>query len=468
MGEMIVLNNKTRIIFLLLFSLILIIHIIPASAAGSCGPTMTWSINGNILSIIGYGEMTSHPWGDSYFTSIEISEGVTFICDSAFEGNRGLRSVVIPDSVETIGNRAFYGCGFYTMSAEITFSSQSRLQHIGSQAFGGYVKLYAEIGSNAAKLLGGFYYPGSDTLLHYWTDSNGVVYLQLENIGNAVGHYDIPEGVEQIGSTAFQSVSSITSVTIPNSVYKIGGYAFANSGITSITIPNSVTQIGESAFSNASNLESVVLSTEISSIPNNLFFGCKNLISITIPQNITSIGKASFYGCTSLTDVYFLTNLVTEIDDDAFLGCNAELCFHTLCETYPTVWAQAKGISVIKSDHNETVSEAIAPTETEAGYTEGSHCSLCGESIIIQKTIPALSDMAVLRLPSSIKTIEENAFEGLACQAIIIPNGCSTIGEKAFAENDNLLYVHIPASITTIADNAFEGCDNVTIFRDED
>ena len=119
--------------------------------------------------------------------------------------------------------------------------------------------------------------------------------------------------------------------------------------------------------------------------------------------------------------------------------------------------------------HTEIViDDAIEPTEINTGLTEGSHCAICNEVIVAQTEIPALYDLSVLQLPVSIKEIGTEAFINIICQAIIIPNGCSAIGEKAFAENDNLIYVHIPASVTEIAYNAFEGCDNVTIFRDED
>ena len=64
--------------------------------------------------------------------------------------------------------------------------------------------------------------------------------------------------VTSIGASAFKNASSLTSVTIGNSVTSIGSFAFSNTGLTSVTIPDSVITIGEGAFKNASSLTSVV------------------------------------------------------------------------------------------------------------------------------------------------------------------------------------------------------------------
>ena len=109
---------------------------------------------------------------------------------------------------------------------------------------------------------------------------------------------DIEYTVSYIGSYAFFDCSSLTSVTIPESVTLIGDDAFSGcSSLTSVPIPESVTSIGNGAFYGCSSLTSVSIPESFTSIGDNVFSGCSSLISITIPESVTSIGNGAFGGC---------------------------------------------------------------------------------------------------------------------------------------------------------------------------
>lgn len=118
-------------------------------------------------------------------------------------------------------------------------------------------------------------------------------------------------------------------------------------------------------------------------------------------------------------------------------------------------------ISVI--DHLHVKKTKVIPGFDSSGKTEGVYCPVCGKIFIEQRNIPALNDMDLLQLPGDIHVIKEMAFENADFQAVIIPNGCTEIDGRAFANCKNLIYVQIPQSISYVAPDAFEGCGNIII-----
>ena len=147
----------------------------------------------------------------------------------------------------------------------------------------------------------------------------------------------IPNSVTSIGNTAFEGCESLTSIIIPNSVTSIGVNVFyLCSSLTSIDIPSSVTSIGDGAFSDCSGLTSITIPNSVISIGDSAFNFCSSLTSITIPNSVTSIGDSAFFECTSLTSID-IPSSVTSIGDYAFYNCTSLGSITSQATTAPTI-----------------------------------------------------------------------------------------------------------------------------------
>lgn len=114
----------------------------------------------------------------------------------------------------------------------------------------------------------------------------------------------------------------------------------------------------------------------------------------------------------------------------------------------------------------------VSPTQSSEGEFRLVSEAFAQDGFIAQEkaggVIPALGTQHTLTLPSDLRRIEAEAFEGLAFQTVVIPDTCTAIGSRAFANCRNLVYVYIPASVTDIAADAFDDCPNVIIEREAD
>ncbi len=289
----------------------------------------------------------------SGLTSVTISNSVTSISIEAFRNCIGLTSITIPNSVTSIGEGAFLSCSALTeiiVSEEnSTFSSiegvlfskdKTILVTLPSSKSQSYTmpNSVISIGNKAFAGCSGLKsvsIPNSVTSIGYgaFSGCSGLTFVTLPDSVTSIGGYafsgcigltfvTIPDSVTSIGDGAFYSCIELTSVTIPNSVTSIGRYTFCYCrGLTSVTIPNSVTSIGKEAFNGCSGLTSFTIPNSVTSISDFSFSGCSGLTSVTIPDSVTSIGSFSFFGCTGLTSVT-IPNSVTSIGFRAFSSCS--------------------------------------------------------------------------------------------------------------------------------------------------
>ncbi len=231
--------------------------------------------------------------------SYVIPSSVTSIGDWAFYGCDSLSEVVIPSSVTSIGDRAFAGCG--SLSEVVIPSS---VTSIGDRAFAGCGSLSEVVIPSSVTSIGDRAFKDCGSL-------SSIV---------------IPSSVTSIGDWAFYDCRSLSDIVIPSSVTSIGDWAFCGCrSLSDIVIPSSVTRIGNSVFRGCSSLSDIVIPSSVTSIGDWAFGGCGSLSSIVIPDSVTSIGCSAFFDCGSRSSIV-IPSSVTSIGDSAFggflYGCN--------------------------------------------------------------------------------------------------------------------------------------------------
>ena len=266
--------------------------------------------------------VTSIEWcafeGCESLTSMTIPNSVTSIGSYAFSGCSGLTSVSIGSGVTSIGDKVFYGCSGLT---SITISNS--VTTIGYMAFAYCYSLTSITIPNSVTSIGGGAFEGTGIYNDESNWENGVLYISncliCADEDEVSSAYIIKEGTRLIADYAFGGCSSLTSVTLPNSITSIGSSAFGGcSSLTSVTLPNSITSIGSSAFYACSKLTSITIPDSVTSIGDKAFRDCSSLTAITIPNSVTSIGDKAFSWCESLKEVICYAEKVPEMGEKVF------------------------------------------------------------------------------------------------------------------------------------------------------
>ncbi len=364
---------------------------------GSCGPNLHYILYGDGEMIVtGSGEMTSHPWTNSYaerVLTVSLPAGMTSFCDSAFSGCRYMYQINIPE-VKSIPSNCFYNC-----TALESISLPESITSIGENAFA-YSGLKSLVLPEHVQTLGygmlsntegvkEIVIPASVTRMSkidsIHRTSSALEYSGLEKVIFESGTQNINDGalgaatkvkevilpntIKSIGNMAFSN-TALTELVLPDKLESIGyGILSGNSGVKKLVVPSTVTTFQQYVYKDTENntkqglltgssVEELIFEEGIKTMGTHTCVNCKTISKVTIPNTITEVGKDSFLGCTALESIS-LPESITSIGENAF----AQSALITICgvpESYAETWAVEHGFSflaltepiVIKGDIN--------------------------------------------------------------------------------------------------------------------
>lgn len=242
---------------------------------------------------------------DFYNETIPVKE----ISAGAFANQLALRSIVIGNSVETIGSGCFAGC--------------SNLEEITLPFIGGVKDDAKNAQKTLAYLFGSVEAMGTTSVTVYYNESSSSTFYIPDSLKKVTLTGDV------ITDYAFYGLP-VQEVVLTGELKSIGASSFAGmKNLNTITVPATVTEIKKSAFSGCTSLYKVDFSkaTALKTIWQEAFLGCSSLnfdgSELILPDSVEKIYYSAFRDCTSLKKVDLSNTNITAVPDTCFYGCSA-------------------------------------------------------------------------------------------------------------------------------------------------
>ena len=373
----------------------------------------------------------------SKLSSISLPSTLKYIGDSAFAWCGGLKTISIPENVETVGCEAFnlgWSClkELYIKSTTISInhSAFDDFEHTHSIEIisvpAGYKKIFEEMLPDYKDVIveqeGSNVYTTEvtyDDIENAWTDEYGVKYSadkkRLLKASNDLKEYNIRKGTKVICNKAFLACSELRSIIIPDSVKSIGESAFLNcNSLHNITIPQDVTEISDKLLCSCFSLKEISILGSITRIGVDAFRST-GIKSINIPQSVTSIEDGAFYFCESLESITIPENVkYIGVNPIAGSGVNKIVCKSRCFET--------DGVALYNIGKEHLI-----------GLCSGAKNYVIPDSVISigEHAFYNCSNMETISIPSSVERAGKEVFFGSAfMKSVIIPKGTKEYFEK--------------------------------------
>ncbi|MBO4286656.1 MAG: leucine-rich repeat domain-containing protein [Kiritimatiellae bacterium] len=344
-----------------------------------------------------------------------VPEGITSIGDYAFQGCGGLTELILPEGLVTIGSYAFANCGnLVSVTVPTTlvqidgfaFSGCNDMERVNAKSLSAWCRI--AFGNGRANPLyidtnpqnGVLFFvngvevhdlviPEDVTTLKRWA------FFFCQSITSVTMH----DGVTDIEKSAFNNCWNLTNVTFSANLKTIASYAFSCSKMTDIYIPGSVDSIGYRAFDVSQSLTNLVIGGGVKSIESCAFIDAKQLLRVVLPTSLTSFSTNAFSGCTVINEVTVPTD------------------HWTMRQFFPDAYA-------------DIVSASVSPGSV---------------------------------------SIRDSAFEKCGkLRSVLIADTVSTIGGNAFRDCTAIESLDIPALVSEIAEDAFRGCSSILAITVDD
>ncbi|MEF2920312.1 MAG: leucine-rich repeat protein, partial [Acutalibacteraceae bacterium] len=419
-------------------------------------------------------------YGQTELTELDLSvcTELTTLDRCAFAYNTSLKTLIFPDSLETIGIGAFYGCDDLE-----ELNIPDGVVSICSYAFSDNVSLKnIKIGSGCTSIHPQAFYE-CKAIENVTASEDNTVYssddgILLNKDKTAImlypkarsGAYTIPNNITEIGEAAFCSCNNLTDIIISDSVTTIGNGAFNSCGnLTEIIIGDSVTTIGNGAFGSCDNLTKVVIGDGVRTIGDTAFGYCTKLSQVKFGKNITSMGYSTFYEDEALTEVDLSVCIgLTQIGNGAF-QYNTSLSNLVLPKNLEIIENGAFHgcYSLTSLDINLSNLTSIGSEAFYNCYSLKTVNIENGNDVIIgNNAFRYCHELESVTIGNGVKTIESHTF--MQCgklKNVKIGEDVESIGWTAFFECPALTTVEILSkNISSISPGGFQNNDTCTIY----